>query len=90
MRKKKLILEDWFLEELIPRFNNRIIPVDIEVIIEWSKLSGESKKKGIVIPIVDGIIAATAIAKSLTVVTENVDDFIHTGARVFNPWLDND
>lgn len=86
-RQKKLILEDWFLEELIPRFHNRILAIDIGVVLTWGRLCGEKKQKGLIIPVIDGLIAATAIVHNLTVVTENISDFIETGARVFNPWL---
>lgn len=85
---KRLILEDWLLEELIPRFHNRILAIDVEVVLTWGKLFEERKKRGLIIPVVDGLIAATAIVHNLTVVTENISDFIETGARVFNPWLD--
>ena len=54
----------------------------------WGRLLGEGKQRGIIIPSVDGLIAATAIVHNLTIVTENVKDFIETGARVFTPWLD--
>ena len=87
-RQKRLILEDWFQEDLIPRFGNRILAINDEISIAWGKLSGEGKQRGIIIPTVDGLIAATAIVHNLTLVTENVKDFIETGARVFNPWLD--
>ena len=87
-KQKRLILENWFFEELIPRFHNRILAVNIEVVITWGRLSGENKQRGISIPVIDGLIAATAIVHDLTVVTENINDFIETGARIFNPWLD--
>ncbi len=77
-----------FLEELIPRFHDRILAIDVEVVLTWGRLFGERKQKGLIIPVVDGLIAATAIVHNLTVVTENISDFIETGARVFNPWLD--
>jgi len=86
--QKRLILEDWLLEELIPRFHNRILAIDVEVVLTWGRLFGERKQKGLIIPVIDGLIAATAIVYNLTVVTENINDFIETGARVFNPWLD--
>lgn len=85
---KRLVLEDWLLEELIPRFHNRILDIDVEVVLTWGRLFGERKQRGLIIPVVDGLIAATAIVHNLTVVTENISDFIETGARVFNPWLD--
>ena len=34
----------------------------------------------------DAMIAATAITHQLTVVTRNIDDFKHTGAKLLNPW----
>lgn len=85
---KRLILEDWFIEELIPRFKNRILDLDVEVAQAWGRLSGESQQMGVNIPVVDGLIAATAIVHNLTIVTENIIDFTNTGARIFNPWLD--
>ena len=84
---KKIILEDWLLEELIPRFHNRILAIDGEVVLTWGRLLGESKQRGVIIPVIDSLIAATAIVHNLTVVTENISDFIETGARVFNLGL---
>lgn len=86
--EKKIILTNWLIEELVPRFYDRILTVDLHVGLTWGRLSGESKKNGINIPIIDGLIASTAIAHNLTLVTENISDFIHTGARLFNPWLE--
>ena len=40
--------------------------------------------------VADGLIAATAIAHNLTVVTRNVKDFEPTGVAILNPWLDGD
>lgn len=85
-RQKKNILEDWFFEELIPRFNGRILSIDMDVIFVWGKLFGENKKRGVTIPLVDSLIAATALVHNLAIVTENTKDFIETGARIFNPW----
>ena len=85
-KQKKLILEDWFFEELIPRFQGRILSLDMEVLLVWGKLVGENRQRGITIPVADGLIAATAIVNNLTVVTQNVNDFLETGARLFNPW----
>lgn len=84
-RQKRLILENWFLEKLIPRFHNRILVVDVEIGLAWGRLLRESQQKGINIPVVDGLIAATALVHNLTVVTENITDFIETGVRLFNP-----
>lgn len=84
----KFILEDWLLQELLPRFHDRILGIDTEVAFTWGKMNGKNKQRGIIVPVVDGLIAATAITHNLTVVTENVNDFVETGARLLSPWLD--
>jgi predicted nucleic acid-binding protein len=38
-------------------------------------------------PVIDGLLAATALEHGLTVVTRNVDDFRCSGAAVVNPFL---
>jgi len=37
-------------------------------------------------PAIDGLIAATAMAAGLSVVTRNVDDMEPTGVAIVNPW----
>ena len=37
-------------------------------------------------PVIDSLIAATAIVHGLTVVTRNVEDFERCGAACINPW----
>jgi predicted nucleic acid-binding protein len=81
----RMALEEWFLEELIPRFHERILHVDGRVALEWGRLYGECQRRGYTIPAIDGLIAATAVVHQLIIVTENVKDFIETGISVFNP-----
>ena len=44
------------------------------------------KKKGKPVPVLDGMIAATALEHGLTVATRNVDDFKQTGVKVVDPF----
>jgi len=85
-RQKRLLLEDWLFGELIPRFNDRTVTINAEVTVAWGKMYGECQRRGVIVPVVDGLIAATAMVHNLTVVTENVTDFLETGARLLNPW----
>ena len=42
--------------------------------------------KGQNLPVADGLIAACATVHSLCLVTRNMDDYIHTGISLNNPW----
>lgn len=42
------------------------------------------------VPVVDGLMAATAIVHDLTLVTRNVSDVERTGVEVLNPFSDAD
>lgn len=86
-QRKKMLLEEWLISDLIPRFQGRIIAVDEIVAKKWGQIVGEGKSKGICIPSNDALIAATAITHNLIVVTENGKDFINSGVSLFNPYL---
>ena len=83
---KRSKIEKWFKKDLIPRFENRIIPIDSEIALKWGLVLGENEKNGIKIPVLDGLIGATALVHNLTVVTRNVEDINFTGALIINPW----
>jgi len=79
-------LNTWVTEDLVHRFNQRIINIDMNVISIWGKLSGEAEKRGEKLPILDSLIAATAMAYSLTLVTRNTNDFSCCDIPIENPW----
>jgi toxin FitB len=83
--KRKNNLEA-FLENLVTRFDRRILNLDTATLRRWGRLTGSLEKKGRVLPIIDSFLAATAIEHGLTIVTRNVADFTGTGARVLNVW----
>ncbi len=83
--KRKNNLEA-FLENLIARFDRRIIDLDTATLRRWGRLTGNLEKKGRVLPIIDSFLAATALEYDLTIITRNTADFTGTGARVLNVW----
>jgi predicted nucleic acid-binding protein len=80
-------LETWLNVELRERFAGRILSVDAGVAERWGVLIGEAKRAGKTIPVVDSILAATALHHDLTVVSRNVADFQLAQVAVVNPWL---
>jgi predicted nucleic acid-binding protein len=81
-------LQAWVEHDLIERFEGRILDLDLETALLWGKLQGEAELKGEKLPVMDSLIAATAIAYGLAVVTRNVKDIERCQARVFNPWVE--
>ncbi len=64
-------------------FAEHILDVDVAVARLWGELSARRAA-----PVIDTLLAATALVHGLTVVTRNVKDFVKTDARLLNPWLD--
>jgi toxin FitB len=71
------------------RFSGRILDIDQEVAHRWGQISGLASAKGVNVPVVDGLLAATAIQHNLTLVTRNTRDVAATGVTLFNPWTDS-
>jgi predicted nucleic acid-binding protein len=84
--KRRVELEHWFKEDLEAWFSGRVLPVDRPVGSRWASLLAQCQRAGRPLPTVDSLIAATALAHDLTVVTRNVSDFTGTGTQTFNPW----
>jgi predicted nucleic acid-binding protein len=73
-------LERW-LEELQESFGERILPVDEKVAHSWGRFAARGS-----FPVVDALLAATAEAHGLTLVTRNLKDIELTGVRGLNPF----
>ena len=67
------------------RFAGRILPLDSASRHIWAQLSANAELAGTPLPVMDGLIMATAQCHGLTVVTRNVQDFAHY-PQVLNPW----
>ena len=84
---RRSTLEAWLDHDLTSRFSGRILPVDQAVADRWGRLSAEVASKKLVLPVIDGLLAATALHHNLTLVTRNSRDVEPTSVPVFNPWL---
>lgn len=83
---KKDELQAWIGLDLVERFAGRILDIDLETAICWGRIQGEAERAGEKLPVMDSLIAATAAAHGLVVVTRNVRDMERCGVRVCNPW----
>ena len=83
---RKRRLAEWFEDEILATYRDRILDFDHDAALAWGRIKGETNKIGLVRPDLDAQIAATALVHGLTVATRNVEDMDHTGVRVVNPF----
>jgi len=75
---------------LAARFAGRILSLDDVVVRRWGRISGAVQRAtGEAPPVIDTLLAATAIEHQLYLVTRNVRDVRLSGAAVFDPWSDH-
>jgi len=79
---KASVLEAW-LGEVVAGFGDRLLPVDAAVADEWGKMNAIRP-----VPVIDALLAATAKAHGLTLVTRNEADVAGLGVEVMNPFED--
>lgn len=84
--RKRTRLTTWIDGDLKLRFTGRLLPVDEDVAERWGLVCAQAGAQGITVPVLDGLIAATALVHGMTVVTRNVSDMAATGALLFSPW----
>ncbi len=77
---KAATLERWLVDVEVA-FDGRILPVDNAVAARWGQMSAIRP-----IPVIDGLLAATAMVNGLVLVTRNDRDVAGLGATVLNPF----
>ena len=81
--RKRTRLEQWY-ETVVETID--CIPWDSMISRRWAALVVELKRKGETVPLLDGMIAATALQHDLIVATRNTRDFQKTGVKTLNPF----
>lgn len=74
------VYEAW-LSTLLRDYADRIVPVTAEVAQEWGRLNVPDP-----LPVIDGLLAATAKVRGWTLVTRNTADPARAGVRLLNPF----
>lgn len=75
-----------FLASVERQFHSRVLPFDRGVAHQWAILTARALAEGKPLAYADSLIAATAYAHHLTVVTRNTDDFAEARVPLINPW----
>ena len=73
-------LEKWLLW-IAAEFQDRLLPVDEAVADQWGRLGLQQP-----VPVLDALLAATALVHGLTVVSRDEEGFRNTGVPVINPF----
>jgi|SRR5215469_2457648 len=77
---KAAAIEDW-LNRLETAYADRVVPVDSAIADAWARMSVPDP-----LPVIDGLLAATAAVRDWTLVTRNARDVQRSGVRVLNPF----
>jgi predicted nucleic acid-binding protein len=80
--------ELWFEHEILARYADRILVLDRAVMLRWGALMAALTARGRVLPAFDSLLAATALAHDMRLVTRNTQHFAETGVQLVNPWED--
>jgi toxin FitB len=83
---RRISLEAWLDYDLMLRFSHRILPIDANVADRWGRIAGSATAKKSPIPVIDGLLSATALHHNLIFVTRNTRDIATSGVEAFNPW----
>jgi predicted nucleic acid-binding protein len=85
--KRQTILHDRLDGEVLPIFDGRILPFNVDTAQFYAELMAGGRTSGKAIGKVDGYIAATAAENHLAVATRDTTPFEAAGLRVINPWV---
>jgi toxin FitB len=74
------VLETW-LDDVTEAFGERALPIESAIADEWGRMNATRP-----VPVIDGLLAATAKVHGLTLVTRNEIDVAGLGAAILNPF----
>ena len=80
-------LDSWLRDGLLERFRHRLIPLDPDIMLLWGELTARLEVSGRAMPVMDSLIAASALYHHLSLVTRNGADFQGSGVSLVNPWV---
>ena len=82
-RRRRLLA---WIDSIRARFAAKLLVVDSSIAEAAGHARGRAASKGLVVSAIDSLIAASALARGLTLVTRNIRDFASLDVWVFDPW----
>jgi toxin FitB len=83
---RRAALEAWLDLDLVLRFSDRILPIDHVIADRWGRIAGSPAARKSPLPVIDGLLAATALEHNLTLVTRDTRHAHTAGVAFFDPW----
>lgn len=84
--RRRSRLERWLSDELPRQFLDRVLVIDDRACRAWGRLTAEGEHTGRRLPVIDGLLLATASVHELTLVTRNEADCRDRGVPILNLW----
>lgn len=84
--RRKKVLREWLTDDLMLRFEGRVLEIDTPVMLTWGALVARLESRGRKMSAMDSLIAALALHHDLTLATRNENDFEDAEIKVVNPW----
>lgn len=79
-------MEKWLAEDVRKRFAERIMDLDVDTLVLWGRIMGEGERRGRTWPLMDSLMAASALTCRMILVTRNLSDVQDMGAELLDPW----
>ena len=84
--KKIETLTKWLNQDLMLRFEGRILNIDNKTMLKWGEVTAKLQKIGKPIPIMDSLIASSCLVNELVLITRNSKDFYNFELEIINPF----
>ena len=85
-KKKIKSLSDWLNNDLMQRFDGRVLDIDMKIMLKWGEINAQLQKIGKPMPIMDSLIASSCLAKEFVLITRNEKDFYSFEIEMVNPF----
>ena len=80
------LLQRWIAREVPRQFTGRVLDVDARVAARWGELAASARRDGRPLPVIDGLLLATAAVHDLVLVTRNERDCAGRRVEILNVW----